>query len=513
MTTKATTIVIDGKSLTIEKLVSVAREDAKVEISVGAIKEIEKARTFIEAAVASGIAIYGVTTGIGELARIKISQEQGIELQKRIVYSHSAAWGDILPIDVVRGAMLIRANVLAKGHSGVRVLLVQTLVDMLNKGVTPEVYEKGSVGTSGDLSPMSQIGEVVMGEGQAFYNGELMDGAEALKKAGIKPVVLSFKEGLGLINGPQMMTSGSALLIHDFEIFMKNAQLASAMSIDALRSVVDAFDARVHQERGYLGQIIVAENMRRLFVSSEIMADKSGKVQDGYSLRCTPQVLGPSLDMLKWAKQQVSIELNALSDNPLFFPDDNQYLAAGNFHGQSIGLAMDYLAIAMSEVGDLSERHTNRLLNPVLSGLPDFLVEGKGLNSGLMVAQYTAAALVSENKVLCHPASVDSISVSADQEDHVSMGPIAVRKLKEILRNLQAVIGIEMMCAAQAFEFRKPKKPGKGTLVALREIRKSVKALKDDRSLHEDIKKMAELVKNGSLIKPVEDEVQKINLY
>jgi len=506
-------VTIDGESLTIEQLVSVARENATVEISPGAVKKIEKARKFIEESVASGIAIYGVTTGIGELARIKISQEQGLELQKRIVYSHSAAWGDILPIDVVRGAMLIRSNVLSKGHSGVRVLLVQTLVDLLNKGVTPMVYEKGSVGTSGDLSPMSQIGEVVLGEGQAYYKGELLPGGEALKRAGIKPVELSFKEGLGIINGPQMMTSGSALLIHDCETFMKNAQLSSAMAIDALRAVPDAFDARVHKARGYPGQIIVAENMRRLFAGSEVMADKSGKVQDGYSLRCTPQVLGPSLDMLKWAKQQISIELNALSDNPLFFPDDKLYLAAGNFHGQSTGLAMDYMAIAMSEVGDLSERHTNRLLNPVLSGLPDFLVEGKGLNSGLMVAQYTAAALVSENKVLSHPASVDSISVSADQEDHVSMGPIAVRKLGEILRNLHCVIGIEMMCAAQAFEFRKPRKPGKGTGVAYTEIRKHVEPLKDDRSLHQDIKVMAELVKSGALLAGVEKEVKEINIY
>ncbi|MCK4718520.1 MAG: histidine ammonia-lyase, partial [Thermoplasmata archaeon] len=411
-----------------------------------------------------------------------------------------------------RGGMLIRANVLCKGHSGVRPLIPQTLVEMLNKGVTPVVYEKGSVGTSGDLAPLSHVAEVVMGEGQAYYKGDVMPGKEAMEKAGIAPVHLSFKEGLGLINGPQMMTSGAALLIYDSERLMKTAILTSAMTLDALKSVDKAFDHRLHELRGYPGQTLVAENLRNLFQGSEIMANKSGKVQDGYSLRCTPQVFGPTLDILVFVRRQISIEINAGSDNPLFFPDDDMYLAGGNFHGQGVGLAMDYLAIAMSEVGNLSERHTNRLLNPTLSGLPDFLVEGKGLNSGLMVAQYTAAALVSENKVLSHPASVDSISVSADQEDHVSMGPIAVRKMGEILRNLHAIVGIEMMAAAQAFEFRKPDVPGKGTSAAYAEVRKRVPALVDDRPLYPDIDAMNKLLWSGEALDAAEKAVGKIEL-
>ncbi|MDG6221432.1 MAG: histidine ammonia-lyase, partial [Candidatus Thermoplasmatota archaeon] len=410
-------VIIDGKSLTIDTVLAVARNGEKAEIASEALDRIQKCREFIEDMVEQEVPIYGVTTGIGEFARIQISKEQGQELQKRIVYSHAAAWGAHQPIEVVRGGMLIRANVLCKGHSGVRPLIPQTLVDMLNKGVTPVVYEKGSVGTSGDLAPLSHVAEVVMGEGDAYYQGEVMPGGDAMRRAGIEPVKLSYKEGLGIINGPQMMTSGAAILIHDAEKFMRTAMLASAMSIDALRSVDKAFDSRLHALRGYPGQMLVAENLRSMFQDSQVMADKSGKVQDGYSLRCTPQVLGPTLDILSWSRKQIEIELNAGSDNPLFFPDDGLYLAGGNFHGQGTGLVMDYLAIALSEVGDLSERHINRLLNPVLSGLPDFLVEGKGLNSGLMVAQYTAAALVSENKVLSHPASVDSISVSADQED------------------------------------------------------------------------------------------------
>jgi len=505
-------VVLDGKSLKIEDVVAVGRGRAKVQISPAALENIKKCRNFIEDMVARDVPMYGITTGIGEFARIPISKEQGEELQKRIVYSHAAGFGDHQRVEVVRGAMLIRANVLCKGHSGVRPVVPQTLVEMLNKGVTPVVYEKGSVGTSGDLSPLSHVAEVVIGEGKAYYKGEVMSGKEAMERAGITPIKLSYKEGLGLINGPQMMTAGAAILVHDSEKFMKTAMLASAMTLDALKSVDKAFDPRLHAARGYEGQMKVAENLRNLFQGSEIMADKSGKVQDGYSLRCTPQVLGPTLDLLKWARKQISIELNAGSDNPLFFPDDDIYLAGGNFHGQGVGLVVDYLAIAMSEVGDLSERHTNRLLNPVLSGLPDFLVEGKGLNSGLMVAQYTAAALVSENKVLSHPASVDSISVSADQEDHVSMGPVAVRKMEEILRNLHGIIAIEMLCASQAMDFRKPHKPGKGTGAAYSVIRQHVPFMADDRPLYPDIEKVTGLVRSWELSEAAEQAIGDIGL-
>lgn len=506
-------VYINGNDLTIEDVKTVARDGAIVCINDETRENVKKCQDFVQKMVSSGDAIYGVTTGIGEFAKIRVSSEQGEELQRRIIFSHAAGTGSILPIDVVKAAMLLRANVLAKGYSGVRVSTLETLIEMINKDVIPVVFEKGSVGTSGDLSPLSQMAEVVIGAGgEAFYKGERMPGPKAMEKAGIKPVQPTFKEGLGLINGSQMMTAGAALLLYDTERLIKNAIISSAMSIDALKSVEKAFDPRLHAVRPFKGQNVVAYNIRNLVSGSEILAEKSGKVQDGYSLRCTPQILSPSIDAFWYVKNQIEIEMNSAADNPLFFPDDNVHLAGGNFHGQPVGMSIDFLCIALSEIANLSERHTNRLLNPVLSGLPDFLVEGKGLNSGLMVAQYTAAALVSENKVLSHPASVDSISVSADQEDHVSMGPIAIRKCTEILKNVQTVIAIEMMCAAQAFDFRKPLKPGKGTKIAYDEIRKVVPFLENDRVLYPDINKITELVKNNTILNAVESQIGEIKL-
>jgi len=505
-------VVLDGNSLSIEQIQSVARRDAKAVVSPAALKGVERSRSVIEKFIADGAAIYGVTTGIGEFARIRISPEQSAELQRRIVYSHSAGTGSPFPPDVVRAAMLCRANTLSKGYSGVRPVLLDTVINMINKGVIPFIHEKGSVGTSGDLSPLSQFAEVAIGEGRAWYKGELLPGGEAMKRAGVKPTDLTYKEGLGLINGSQVMTGGSALLVYDAERILKNAMIASAMALDALRAVAKAYHPLVQRVRPFRGQNAVAGNLLRLFDGSEIMANKTGKVQDGYSMRCTPQILGPSLDTLEYVRQVVTTEANSAADNPLFFGEENEYFAAGNFHGQNIGMAVDFLCIAMSEVANLSERHTNRMLNPVLSGLPDFLVEGKGLNSGLMVAQYTAAALVSENKVLSHPASVDSISVSADQEDHVSMGPIAVRKCNEILRNVRTVLAIEMMSAAQAYEFHGGRKPGKGTRVAYDLIRSKVPALKDDRVLHPDIEAIRKMVEDCTILDAVEAAVGPLKL-
>ncbi len=500
-------VVLDGNSLSIEQICAVARQGAGVSVSPEARAKVQRSRDFIERCVAEGTSIYGVTTGIGEFARIKISPEQSAELQRRIIYSHSAGTGDPQPEDVVRAAMLLRANVLAKGYSGVRLGLLDTVLEMINKGVVPYVNEKGSVGTSGDLSPLSQFAEVAIGEGRAYYKGERMSGADAMKRAGVKPTDLTYKEGLGLINGSQMMTAGAALLIYDAERILKNALIASAMTLDALRAVERAFHTPVHRVRPYRGQNAVASNLLRLFADSEVMAHRTGRVQDGYSMRCTPQVLGPSFDTLEHVRGVVNTEVNSAVDNPLFFGEEGEYYAAGNFHGQSIALAVDFLCIAMSEVANLSERHTNRLLNPVLSGLPDFLVEGKGLNSGLMVSQYTAAALVSENKVLSHPASVDSISVSADQEDHVSMGPIAVRKCTEILKNVRTVLAIEMMSAAQAFEFHEGRRPGKGTGVAYDVIRTKVPRLVDDRVMYYDIENIRQMLEDCTILDAVEAKV------
>ena len=500
-------VTLDGNSLSIEQIVAIARQGASVSVSDQARTQVQRSRDFLEKCVREDIAIYGVTTGIGEFARIRISPEQSAELSRRIIYSHSAGTGDPQPPDVVRAAMLLRANVLAKGYSGVRQSLLDTVIAMINKGVVPYVQEKGSLGVSGDLSPMSQFAEVAIGEGRAWYKGELLSGAEAMRKAGVKPTDLTYKEGLGLINGSQMMTAGAALLVYDAERLLKNAIIAAAMSADALRAVARAFHPHVHRVRPFRGQNAVAANLLRLFADSEIMAHRTGRVQDGYSIRCTPQALGPSFDTLEYVRQVVNTEVNSAADNPLFFGDEQEYFAAGNFHGQNVGMAVDFLCIALSEVANLSERHTNRLLNPVLSGLPDFLVEGEGLNSGLMVAQYTAAALVSENKVLSHPASVDSISVSADQEDHVSMGPIAVRKCTEILKNVRTVLAIEMMSAAQAFEFHDGRRPGRGTGAAYDLIRSKVPRLVDDRVLWPDIEEIRKLVESNAIVDAVEKEI------
>ena len=505
-------VYINGKDLTLEEIHRVAREKEEVRLSEEAKENVEKCWSVVQELVDSGEPIYGVTTGIGEFARIRVSAEMGRQLQENIIYSHAAGTGEIQAEEIVRAAILARANTLAKGYSGVRLSTLERFIALLNKGITPVVYEKGSVGTSGDLSPLAQLAEVVIGKGEAFYKGERMSGAEALKKAGLKPVELTFKEGLGLINGSQMMTGQAALILYDVEILLKNALVASAMTVDALRALPKPFDKRVHEVRPFHGQRLVAEQMRRLLEGSEILTKGKGKVQDAYSLRCIPQVLGPTIDAYRYVKEQIEIELNSAADNPLFFPEDKITLAAGNFHGQPVAMAMDFLGIALSEVASLSERHTNRLLNPVLSGLPDFLIQGKGVNSGLMVAQYTAAALVSENKVLSHPAVVDSISVSADQEDHVSMGPIAVRKCQEILKNVQVVVAIEMLCAAQALDFRKPLKPGKGAAAAYRTIRKEVTFMEKDRPLYPDINKVAKMVREGSIVKAVESVVGQIKV-
>jgi histidine ammonia-lyase len=501
-------VVLDGEHLTIEQVYEVARNRVQVELSLETSEKVKANHELVLKLVNEGQALYGITTGIGEFSKIRITKEQSEELQKRIVYSHAAGTGNLIPEEVVRAGMLLRANVMAKGYTGVRLSTLQTVVDMLNRGVTPVIYEKGSLGTSGDLSPLAQFAEVVIGEGEAFYQGQRHSGEEAMARAGIPIVKLTYKEGLGLINGSQMFTGLGALLAYDAERLLKNAQIAAAMTIDVLKGVLKAFDPRLHAVRPFPGQNAVAANIRKLVEGSGILADRSQqKVQDGYSLRCTPQIMGPALDTLRYVREQITTEMNSVADNPIFFTADGVCLAGGNFHGQPVAAALDYLAIPMTFVGGLSERHTNRMLNPVLSGLPDFLVEGKGLNSGLMVAQYTAAALVSENKVLSHPASVDSISVSADQEDYVSMGPGAAFKLRQIQENLAPILAIQMLCAAQAADFRAPLQPGKGTGAAYREIRKKVTHLEDDRVLYPDINAIAEMVRQSVILDAVEQEV------
>jgi histidine ammonia-lyase len=505
-------VQIDGKSLKIEDVHEVGRNHAKVRLAQRAKKAVQKCRRTVEELVREGHLIYGVTTGIGELARVHVPVDVSRELQKRIIYSHSAGVGDFFDEDEVRGAMLLRANVLAKGYSAVRLSTVETLLKMINRNVVPAVNQKGSVGTSGDLSPLSQMAEVVMGEGRAFYKGKLMTGGKALERAKIKPVRLHYKEGLGLINGTQMFTSCGALRLYDSIRLVKTAIIASAMSADALRTPLRGYDKRVHAVRPYNGQNAVAQNLRKLLRGSKLAGKKSKKVQDAYSLRCIPQVFGPSVDALDYIRSQIETEMNSAVDNPLFFADDRAQLSCGNFHGQPVALALDLLAIAMSEVGGLSERHINRLMNPSLNvGLPAFLVKGEGLNSGLMVAQYTAAALCSENKLLASPAIVDNFSMAADQEDHVCMGPLAASKLKEIVWNVINILAIEMMSAAQAIYFLGDK-PGVGVEAAYDVVRKVVKPLKKDRVLWPDIQAIAEKIASWEVLDAVESRAGKMDL-
>lgn len=505
-------IVLTGESLTLEEINAVCRSGAKVKLSDKAKQAVLANRAVLEELINSGTAIYGVTTGIGEFARIKISPEQGEELQKRIVYSHAAAVGNPIPESDVRAAILLRANTLANGYSAVRLQIVETLIEMLNKRVHPVIYQKGSLGTSGDLAPLSMMAEVVMGEGRADYNGKRLTGGDAMKAAGIAVHKLTYKEGLGLINGTEAFTGVGLLAIYDSINLIKNALIAVAMTLDTVGSNMSGLDPRAHTIRRQRGQITVAENLRRLISGSETIPANKGKVQDAYSLRCAPQIIGPTLDALQYCTDIHMNEANGVCDNPLFFTKENDYVAAGNFHGQAVAMAQDFLAIAISEIASISERHTNRLLNPVLSGLPDFLVEGKGLNSGLMVSQYSSAALVSENKILSHPGVVDSISVSADQEDHVCMGGLTAWKLAQVIRNTEIVVAIQLMCAAQALDFRRPLKGGKGTEIAYKVVRENVTRLIDDRSLYPDIDKLTEIVRGGSIANAVEKEIGKLKL-
>lgn len=505
-------VVLDGENVTYDEIVKVARNGAKLSFSNGAMERIERCQKMIETLVDKGEKIYGVTTGIGELASVFLTREQGLELQKKIVFSHSASFGSELPLEEVKAAMAARANVWTKGHSGLRLSTAETYKEMVNRNVVPMVYEKGSVGCSGDLSPLSQIAEVVLGEGEAYFEGVKYPGKEALEKAGLNAVEPTFKEGLALINGTHVMVGQMCLLLEDARALIKAGMIASAMSLDALNTVTKPFDPRVHALRPHKGQVKVAKHLLTIMDGSEILARPSGKVQDGYSMRCTPQALGPSIDLWHFARETIETELNSVVDNPIFFPDDMDHIGAGNFHGQPVGIAADVLKIGMSEICNLSERHTNRLLNPTLSGLPAFLVEGAGMNSGQMVAQYSAAVMVSENKVLSHPASVDSISVSADQEDHVSMGPVAIRHLKEIHENTIGVLAIEMLAAAQALDFRKPLSPGKGSKAAYDLIREHVDFMEEDRPLHPDIRKIADLIRSGEIVKAVETEVGELEI-
>lgn len=512
-------VFIDGKSLTIEDVVAVARHGVKVEIRQKARERVKRCRQALEELVKKKKVVYGVTTGVGALGRIIIPPEDIKKLQSNVIRSHSAGVGKPIAKDVTRALMLLRANTLAKGHSGIKLKTLETLVQMINKGVHPVIPEKGSVGASGDLAPLSHMTLVIMGEGEAEYKGKVMSGKEALEKAGIRPVELDSKEGLALNNGTQLMTAIGALAVYDAERLIKTAEIAASLSLEALSGIFDAFDERIHRVRPHPGQMTVARNIRSIIVGSQIIqsSEKLMKTlgkhetrppQDPYSLRCTPQVLGAVRDVIAYARRVIETEINSATDNPLIFIDDGQCLSCGNFHGQPISVAMDMLGIALTVIGNISERRIARLVDESLSmGLPAFLIHKeaeKGTHSGLMLTQVTAAALASENKSLAHPASVDSIPTSANFEDFVSMGSIAARKAMEILQNVQYIVAIELLCAAQGVDFRGPEKLGKGTKAVYSVIRRKVPALKEDRVISVDIEKMAELVRSGELADFVE---------
>lgn len=443
-------IYINGNDLTIEDVVQVARFGAKVAISDEAIPKILKSRDYIDKCISEGQIIYGINTGFGKFSDVAISDNQLEELQRNLIYSDAVGIGRPFDTEVVRAIMLLRANAISKGFSGVFVETVQVLVDMLNKGVHPIIREKGSVGSSGDLCPLAHMVLVMIGEGEAEYQGKRMSGKEAMELAGITPVVLKAKEGLALINGTQAMMGVSVLAVHDAEVLMKSADIVSMLTVESLEGITDPYDERIHLARPHKGQINVAKNLLRIGANSKLTTHQGEKrVQDAYTLRCIPQIHGGSRPAIEYVKGVIETEINSATDNPLIFPDgDNPAVfSGGNFHGQPVAIAMDTLGIAIAEYANVSERRIERLVNPTLSGLPGFLVKEGGLNCGFMVPQYAAAAVVSENKVLAHPASVDSIPTSANQEDHVSMGTIAARKAREIIKHTQYVLGIELICA------------------------------------------------------------------
>lgn len=517
-------LLLDGSSLTIADLYSTATNPkATIALALSAKNQIRKSRALVEQWLANDEVIYGVTTGFGEFANVRIPFDKIEQLQTNLIKSHAAGAGDALPPEIVRAMIILRINALAKGYSGIRLETVEFITKCFNAGLIPVVPSQGSVGSSGDLVQLAHLVLAFMGEGKILDNKKLSieNSKSALKKHHLQPLRLTAKEGLALINGTQMMTAFASLIIYEAQQLTKLADIACALSVEALKGTDTAFDERIHKLRPYKGQLASAKNLRTLMNGSEIREShrfNDDRVQDAYSLRCAPQVHGASRDALEYVAEKVSIEINSANDNPLIFPQQKparsqakrmlsaggEHLEGGNFHGQPMALAMDFAAIALSELANISERRIERMVNGALSRLPRFLTANGGLNSGLMIAQYTAASLVSENKVLAHPASVDSIPTSANQEDHNSMGSIAAQKCWKVLKNAQTVIAIELLTAAQAIDFHKPLKCGKGTEAAYATIRKSISHLAKDRILHDDIQKALALVKSGSVIHNVE---------
>ncbi|OFX17217.1 MAG: phenylalanine ammonia-lyase [Bacteroidetes bacterium GWA2_31_9] len=506
-------IIINGQGLTIEDLVKVARNNEKVELHPDALARIKKCRAMVERKIDAHEIMYGVNTGIGEFSEIVLNDDQVKDFQKYLIYNHAAGIGEAAPIDHVRAAMLLRINVHAHGNSGCRPEITQTLVDMLNKGVTPFVCQKGSVGACGDLAPMSQIALLMMGEGHAYYKGEFLTGKEALAKAEIPVPGLQARDGLATINGANVLTGMSALMLYDTNNWLKQAEIACAMSLEALKANLKPYNSRILEVRGFAGGIRSAKAILNVTKGGDLIENKiKVKVQDAYSMRSTPQVIGAAHDAVKYARTQVEIEMNGVGDNPIFFPDENMQLSGANFQGSPVALPMDLVGVAVTMVSVLSERRLNRLNNPALSvGLPPFLTKGAGMFSGLMLSQYTADMQIVEQRILSMPASIQSIPAAADQEDFVSMGMNTALKNFQILDNAYGVLGIEFMAAAQALDLRQkyetPYEFGAGTKVAHSVVRKHVEYLDIDRPLYPDHNAMKALVKSCEILNEVEKAI------
>ena len=502
------TVILDGSNLTIEKLVKIARMGEQVKLDDAALESIKTCRAMLEEKIKAHEIMYGVNTGIGEFSEVVLSDEQVQQFQRYLIYNHAAGIGEPAPLEYVRAAMAGRINVHAHGNSGCRPEITLTLVEMLNKGVTPIVCQKGSVGACGDLAPMAQLALVLMGEGEAVYQGERLPAKIAMQRAGIPIPGLEARDGLAAINGSNLLTAMSALHLYDMNRFLKQAEIACAMSLEALLANMKPYDVRVHQARGFSGAVRSAKAIMKCIQGSDLLSGKmKTKVQDAYSMRSSPQVIGAAHDAIAYAKSQVEIELNGVGDNPIFLPEYKLTLTGANFQGSPISLPMDMAGTAITMVCVLAERRLNRMTNPALSvGLPAFLTKGAGMFSGMMLSQYTADMLIVEQRILSAPASIGSIPAAADQEDFVSMGMNTAIKNAQILENAYGVLGIEFMAAAQALDFR-DFSPGLGVQTAKSIIRKHVAHLDEDRPLYPDHNTMMALVKSGEILEAVEAAV------
>ncbi|WP_343058289.1 histidine ammonia-lyase [Deinobacterium chartae] len=496
--------------LDLETFLRVVRDLEPVTLADAARARIAASRAYIGRVLEEGRPVYGVNTGFGRFENVRIPDSDLLELQRNLILSHAIGVGDPFPDEVVRGMLLLRAQSLALGHSGVRPEVVELLLAFLNHRVHPVVPSQGSVGSSGDLAPLAHLTLSLIGEGEVSQGGRVRPSAEVMQEIGLEPLVLEAKEGLALINGTQAMGAVLALVLADARTLLSACDLAAAMTVEALKGSHKPFDALVVGLRPHPGALETAANLRRLLEDSEVAASHANcaKVQDAYSLRAVPQVHGACRDALRHAEAVLAIELNSVTDNPLIFPLEERVISGGNFHGEPLALAADYVGIAIAELASISERRIEQMLNPALSGLPAFLAERGGLNSGLMISQYTAASLVSENKVLAHPSSVDSIPTSANQEDHVSMGTTACRKARSILENALWVVAIELASAAQALDFHAPLRPGRGVAAAHTRIRAEIPHLERDRYLKPELSRLREMVRSGELLAAVRSEVQ-----